>query len=82
MLRVGEKRNSFSGETIISFQCAEWLASTLEILLGYPEDLDFIKSFREGSKGLIARRGGNQAGRFLRGNSFRDGWPERFYFNP
>jgi hypothetical protein len=56
MLRVGEKRKSFSGEIFISSPCFEWLASTLEILVGYPEDQDFIKSFREGSRVLIARR--------------------------
>jgi hypothetical protein len=33
MLRVGEKRKSFSGEIIISSRCSEWLTSTLEILL-------------------------------------------------
>jgi len=43
----------------------EWLASTMEILLGYSEDQEFIKSFKEGLKILIARRGSNQAGRFL-----------------
>jgi hypothetical protein len=32
MSRVGEKRNSFSSEIIISSQCAEWLALRLEIL--------------------------------------------------
>jgi hypothetical protein len=35
------------------------------VLLGFPEEQDFVKSFREGSKVLIARRGGNKAGRFL-----------------
>jgi hypothetical protein len=38
--------------------------------LGHPEDQDFIKSFREGSKILIARRGDNQAGRFLEATTF------------
>jgi hypothetical protein len=78
MLRVGEKRNSFYGEIIISSQCAEWLASTLEIPLGYPEDLDFIKSFRKGSKVLIARRGGYQASRFLEASDFRMGGRKGF----
>jgi hypothetical protein len=62
VLRVEEKRKSFFGELLLSTQCTEWLASILEILLGFLEDQDFIKSFREGSKVLIARRGGNQAG--------------------
>jgi hypothetical protein len=26
----------------------EWLALTLEVLLGFPEGQDFVKSFREG----------------------------------
>jgi hypothetical protein len=43
---------------------------TLEILLDHPEDQDFIKSFRDGSKILIAWRGGNHAGRFLEAASF------------
>jgi hypothetical protein len=63
-LRVGEKR-IFSGEIVISSQCSEWFALTMEILLGYPKDQEFIKSFREGSKIVITRRGSNQAGRFL-----------------
>jgi hypothetical protein len=65
-LRVGEKRKSFSGKIVISPQCSEWLASTLEILLGFPEDQEFIKSFREGSEILIARRGSNHADHFLK----------------
>jgi len=54
MLRVGEKRKSFSGEIFISSPCSEWLASTLELLVDFPEDQDFIKSFREDSRVLIA----------------------------
>jgi hypothetical protein len=64
-LRVGEKRKSFSGKIVISPQCSEWLALMLEILLGFPEDQEFIKSSRKGSKILIARGGSNHAGRFL-----------------
>jgi hypothetical protein len=37
----------------------------MESLLGLPGDQEFIKSFREGSKVLIARRRGNKDGRFL-----------------
>jgi len=33
--------------------------------LWYPGDKEFVKSFREGSKVLIVRRGGNLAGRYL-----------------
>jgi len=72
-LRVGEKRKSFSGEIFISSPCSEWLASMLEIFVGNPEDQDFIKSFGEGSRVLIARRGCNQAGRFLEAASFKMG---------
>jgi hypothetical protein len=53
-LRVGEKRKGFSGEILISSPCSEWLASTLELLVDFPEDQDFIKSFRKGSRVLIA----------------------------
>jgi hypothetical protein len=52
--RVGEKRKSFSDEIFISSPCSEWLASTLELLVDIPKDQDFIKSFREGSRVLIA----------------------------
>jgi hypothetical protein len=62
----------------MSTQCSEWLASMLEILLGFSEDQDFIKSFREGSKVLIARRGGNQAGRFLEAAAFGMGGRKGF----
>jgi hypothetical protein len=65
MLRVEEKRKKFQGVAILNSQSSEWLASTLEVLLGFPEEQDFVKSFREGSKVLIARRGGNKARRFL-----------------
>jgi hypothetical protein len=81
-LRVGEKRKSFSGEIVISPQCSEWLASMLEILLGFREDQEFIKSFREGSKILIAWRGGNHTGHFLEAAVFGVGWPERAHFDP
>jgi hypothetical protein len=36
----------------------------MEILLWFPGE-DFVRYFREGSKVLIVRRGGNVAGRFL-----------------
>jgi hypothetical protein len=82
MLRVGEKRKSFSGEIIVSSQCSEWLVSTLEILLGHPEDQDFIRSFREWLKILIAQRGGNQAGRFLKAAAFATGGRKGFIVIP
>jgi hypothetical protein len=37
----------------------------MESLLSYPGEKDFVRSFREGSKVLIVRRGGNVTGRFL-----------------
>jgi hypothetical protein len=66
----------------MSTQCSEWLASMLEILLGFLEDQDFIKSFREGSKVLIAWRGGNQAGRFLEAAAFGMGGRKGFSLIP
>jgi len=64
-VRVEEKRKNFLGVVILNAQSSEWLASSLEVVLGLPAEQDFVKSFREGSKVLIARRGGNKAGRFL-----------------
>jgi hypothetical protein len=64
-MRVEEKRKNFFGVIILSTQCSDWLASTLETLLDFPEVQDFVKSFREGSKLVIARRGENKAGQFL-----------------
>jgi hypothetical protein len=65
MVRVEEKRKSFVGVIVLSTRCSDWLASTLETLLGFSGDHDFVKSFKEGSKLLIAQRGENKAGRFL-----------------
>jgi hypothetical protein len=61
------------GKVMLSTQCSGWLASTLEVLLGVLEDQDFVKSFREGSKVLIARRSGNKVGHFLEASVFRMG---------
>jgi hypothetical protein len=69
-LRVEEKRKNFLGVVILNAQSSEWLASTLEVLLGLPAEQDCVKSFREGSKVLIARRGGNKAGRYLEAATF------------
>lgn len=82
MPRVGKKRKSFCGEIFISPSCSELLASTLEILVGFPEDQVFIKSFREGLRVLIARRGCNQAGRFLEAASFGMGGRKGFILIP
>jgi hypothetical protein len=74
-LRVEEKRKNFLGVVTLNCQSSEWLASMLEVLLGLPEEQEIVKSFREGSKLLIARRGGNNDGRFLEVSSFGlGGW--------
>lgn len=65
VVRLVERRKSYSGLVILSYQSLGWLASTMESLQWCPAEKEFIKSFREGSKVLIARRGGNAAGRFL-----------------
>lgn len=81
-LRVGEKRKGFSGEIFISSSCSEWLASTLEFLVDFPEDQVFIKSFRKRSRVLIARRGCNQADRFSEVASFGMGGQKGFILIP
>jgi hypothetical protein len=63
-VRLEERRKFFSGLVVLSAQCIGWLASTMENLQWFPGE-DFIRSFREGSKVLIVRRGGNAVGRFL-----------------
>jgi hypothetical protein len=65
VVRLVERRKSYSGLVILSYQSLGWLASTMESLQWCQAEKEFIKSFREGSKVLIARRGGNAAGRFL-----------------
>jgi hypothetical protein len=69
-LRVEEKRKYFLGVVILNSQSSEWLTSTLEVLLGFPEEQDFVKSFKEGLKVLIAQRSGNKAGCFLEATTF------------
>jgi hypothetical protein len=65
VLWMEEKRKGFFGEVLLSNQCTIWLAATMETLLGFPGDKEFFKSFREGTKVLIVRRGGNKDGQFL-----------------
>lgn len=65
VLRVEEKRQGFHGVVVLSSHCSAWLVSTMETLLGFPGEQEFIKSYREEPKLLIARRGGNKDGRFL-----------------
>jgi hypothetical protein len=64
VVRLEERRNYFFGLVLLSAQSIGWLASTMENLQWFPGE-DFIRSFREGSKVLIVRQGGNTAGRFL-----------------
>jgi hypothetical protein len=65
VVRVEERRRNFSGLVLLGAQSIGWLVSTMESLLCFPGDKDFVRSFREGSKVLIVRRGGNVASRFL-----------------
>jgi hypothetical protein len=46
---VEEKRKGLFGEVLLSNQCTAWLVSTMEVLLGFPGDKEFVKSFREGT---------------------------------
>jgi hypothetical protein len=79
LVRLEERRRNFSGLVLLGAQSVGWLASTIESLLWFPGDKDFVRTFREGSKVLIVRRGGNVAGRSLEVAVFRCGWPERDY---
>jgi hypothetical protein len=56
--------------------------STMEGLLGSPVEQDFVKSFREGPKVLIARIGGNKASRFLEATVFGMGGRKGFILIP
>jgi hypothetical protein len=42
-----------------------WLVAMVEMVMWYLAVRDFVKSFQEGLKVFIVRRGGNRAGRFL-----------------
>jgi hypothetical protein len=64
-IRVVERRKGHSGVVFLSFQCAEWLVSTVEVVSRSQVDSEFVKSFREGSEVFILRKGGNNSGRFL-----------------
>jgi len=54
----------------------------METLLDFPGEQEFIKSYREGSKLLIARRGGNKDGRFLEAAVFGLGGQRGFVLIP
>jgi hypothetical protein len=79
-LRVEEKRKGFSGSAVFGLSCFAWLLSRVEEVLGYPGIEVFVKSFREGSKVTIARRGENKSGRFLEVAVFDGGRRGRILF--
>jgi len=64
-LRVVEKRKGFSGSLLLGSRCAAWLVSMVEEVLRDTIFEDFVKSYREGSKVTIVRRGGNRFSQFL-----------------
>jgi hypothetical protein len=64
-LRVLEKRKAFFGVILLGSHCIVWLLSMLEEALRNPRLVDFLKSYREGSKVTIVRKGENSSGRFL-----------------
>jgi hypothetical protein len=64
-LRVTKKRKGFSGWVLLGARCVAWLLSLVEEVLRNPGFEDFVKSFMEGSKVTIIRRGGNNSCRFL-----------------
>jgi hypothetical protein len=64
VVRVEERRGRFSGRVLLGAQSCGWLLSTLESVLRFIGK-DFVRSFRDGSKVFIVRRGGNSAGSFI-----------------
>jgi hypothetical protein len=64
-LRVEERRKGFSGTVCLGSLSVAWLISKVEEVIRDPGDEEFVKSFRDESKAIILRRGGNKAGRFL-----------------
>jgi hypothetical protein len=64
-LRVEERRKGFYGSVSLGSLSVAWLISKVEELIRDPGDEEFVKPFREESKAIIIRRGGNKAGRFL-----------------
>jgi hypothetical protein len=79
-LRVEEKRKGFSGSAVFGLSCTAWMLSKVEEVLGNPGIEDFVKSFREGSKVTITRRGENRSGRFLEVAVFDGGRRGRILF--
>jgi hypothetical protein len=82
VLRLEEKRKTFSGVVVLGSLCSPWLVSTVKEALKSPGVEDFVKSFRKDSKVLIVRRGGNQAGRFMEVASFAIGGWKWFIWLP
>jgi hypothetical protein len=64
VVRVEERRRKSLGLVLLGAHSIGWLFSTLESVLRF-SGKDFVRSFREGSKVIIVRRGGNAAGRFI-----------------
>jgi hypothetical protein len=65
VLWVEERRKGFSGAVCLGSLCIVWLISKMEWVLRNTGVEEFVDSFREGSKAVFVRRGGNKAGRFL-----------------
>jgi hypothetical protein len=79
-LRVEEKRKGFSGSVVFGLSCFAWLLLRVEEVLGNPRIEEFVKSFREGSKVTVARRGENKSGWFLEVAVFDGGRRGRILF--
>jgi hypothetical protein len=73
VLRLEEKRKPFLGVVVLGSLCSACLVDTMKEALKSPGIMDFVKPFRDMSKLVIVRRGGNQAGRFLEVSSFAAG---------
>jgi hypothetical protein len=77
---VEEKRKGFSGSAVFGFSCTTWVLLRVEKVLGNPGIEDFVKSFREGSKVTITRRGENRSGQFLEVAVYGGGWKRHILF--
>jgi hypothetical protein len=64
-LRFEERRKGFVGSLLLSLQCSDWLADTVEAASLSPGKEDFANSFRENGKALTVHKGCNKAGHFL-----------------
>jgi hypothetical protein len=77
-----EERRRFSGLVLLGTHSKVWFASTMDNLLWYLRDKEFVKSFREGSKVLIVMRGGNLTCRYLKVVVYAVGGRRRIIFIP